>query len=81
MILNDQNEAQVRDVVAQAMGNRDALDAVRAELAAARANVEKYEGYERDLERTRDEFIRQIRSLGFHDIGHARTELQGKEKP
>lgn len=75
MILTADNEAQVRDVVTQAMSNRDALEAVRAELATARANVEKYEKYERELGRHRDDFNRQIRALGFHDIGHARTEL------
>ena len=57
------------------MGNLTALRAVQAELAAARAKAEQMEEYERQLTRTREALNRELKALGFHDVGHARTEL------
>lgn len=81
MILNDENEAQTRHVVGQAMQNYALLGGAEEQLAFHKREFEKAEAAVRFFKRLRDELNGQIKALGYHDIGHARTELQAKGKP
>jgi hypothetical protein len=75
MVLNDDNKAQVKQIVEWAMTNKRIIDHSRSELATLRSSAERLEEVLRQAERERDRYNREIRALGFHDIGHARTEL------
>lgn len=75
MVLTPENTDQVKEVVRLAMSVRAGLDFAQGELKKHRTSVDYWEEQERRLSRERDEYQRQIKALGFHDIGHARTEL------
>ena len=74
-VLTKENEVQTKHIVTLAMSTKAGLDFARDELKKHRTSLAYWEEQERRLERERDEFHRQIKALGYHDIGHARTEL------
>jgi hypothetical protein len=73
--LNDQNKDQVRELVKHGLKVRDVIEHARGELAHLRAAVERYEETLRVAERERERNNRGLKELGFHDVGHARTEF------
>jgi hypothetical protein len=79
-VLNDQNRAETERVCREAVTNRKLVDHLRGEIEMHRKSAEWLEGMLREAERIRDGYNREIKALGYHDIGHARTELGNEEK-
>jgi len=75
MVLNDQNKAQVQTIVTQAMTNRRLIEIMEDELRKLCASLDWNENFLREAQREQDRYNQEIQALGFHDIGHARTEL------
>jgi len=73
--LTPENHEQVKSITSAAMKNRDVLEAVERELAQTRDAVARLEEMQRIGQREGDRYTREIKALGFHDIGHARGEL------
>jgi hypothetical protein len=75
MVLNDDNKARVQQIVEWAMTNSRIIEHSRNELTTLRSSAERLEEVLRQAERERDRYNRELKALGFHDVGHARTEL------
>ena len=74
-ILTEQNRAQVEVLVTQAMTNLRLVRYTEEELRILRASVERHEAILAEAQRERKRYNRELEAIGFHDLGHARTEL------
>ena len=74
-VLTDENREQVIALVAKAMANSLRLGATENLLRDLRADVERYEEVLRRAQRERKRYNQELAEIGFHDVGHARTEL------
>lgn len=74
-ILNDENREQVQAIVFHAVGNSILIESTTNELRTLRASVAHHEEVLRKAELDRTRFNQKLNEIGFHDIGHARTEL------
>ena len=74
-VLTDENREQVIALVAKAMANSLRLGATENLLRDLRADVERYEAIQREAQRERKRYNQELAEIGFHDVGHARTEL------
>ena len=74
-VLTDENREQVQSIVTKAMENNLLLGATENLLRDLRADVERYEEVLRRAQRERKRYNQELAEIGFHDVGHARTEL------
>ena len=75
MTLNNENEMEVRGIVDEAMNELGLLRQAESRLAVVRQEVNALEDEIATRTRRRAAHNRAIEALGFHDIGHARTEM------
>jgi hypothetical protein len=79
-ILTDENREQVQAIVTKAMANLKVVRFTEDELRTLRADVDRHEAILRDAQRERKRYDQELKEIGFHDVGHARTELSSQIK-
>jgi len=74
-ILTEENREQVQSIVTKAMTNVALVRYTEEELRTLRASVDRHEAVLREAQRERKRYDQELKDIGFHDVGHARTEL------
>jgi hypothetical protein len=70
-----ENRSEVERICSLALFTHNEIVNMRANIENLRRLTELQEGRLRLFERYREQYAREIRQLGYHDIGHARTVL------